>query len=141
MVTAELAADGDGLPWVNEHRFAGLVMALGVRHWTAATSDLCFYDRSLVDVVTWYERQSATVPQEVAALVRDYPYANKVFLTPPWPEIYVTDAARRHSFEDAVAEYDALLASYPAKGYEVVIVPKMGIEQRADWLLDRIKEW
>jgi predicted ATPase len=58
-----------------------------------------------------------------------------VFLTPPWPEIYVTDNERRHSLDAGVAEYQRLLDAYPRLGYEVTILPKVGVAERAEFVL------
>ncbi|WP_243652615.1 AAA family ATPase [Novosphingobium sp. PhB165] len=54
---------------------------------------------------------------------------------PPWPEIYRQDGERRHGIDAAVAEYNRLLQAYPRLGYEVVILPKAPVEERADFLL------
>lgn len=56
-------------------------------------------------------------------------------MAPPWPEIYVTDADRKHGFDAAVAEYDRLMEAFPALGYEVIALPKTTTVQRADFLL------
>ena len=47
----------------------------------------------------------------LADLGQRHRYHRRVFLAPPWWEIYVSDPERRHGFEDAVAEYDRLHAS------------------------------
>ena len=138
VVDAQLASDGQGLPWKDVALFAELVIEAGVGQWQAATLGLNFYDRSLIDAVTWYERQPQPVPNNVAGLVQDFPYDNLVFLTPPWPGIYVQDAARRHTLLDAIAEYDALCDSYPAKGYDIRIVPKGPVRARVDWILGQL---
>jgi predicted ATPase len=62
-------------------------------------------------------------------------YHRRVFLTPPWPELYSTDDERRHGFDAAVGEYVRLLEVYPSLGYEVYILPKVRISERADYLL------
>jgi predicted ATPase len=58
-----------------------------------------------------------------------------MFMAPPWPEIHVTDADRRHGFDAAVAEYDRLLQVYPALGYQVLFLPKASVAARADFVL------
>jgi predicted ATPase len=63
-----------------------------------------------------------------------------VFLTPPWPEIYVTDPERRHGLDRALAEYCRLLEVYPSLGYEVSILPKIGVPERADFVLSALAE-
>ncbi len=67
-------------------------------------------------------------------------YHSRVFLTPPWPAIFVTDADRRHGLDAAVAEYERLLDAYASLDYEVVIVPKDGVARRADFVLRRLAD-
>jgi predicted ATPase len=59
-----------------------------------------------------------------------------VFLAPPWPEIYETDPERRHGLD--VAEYSRLLETYPSLGYEVLILPNVGVSERADFILNTL---
>lgn len=62
-------------------------------------------------------------------------YYRRVFLTPPWPEIYAGDAERRHGFEAALEEYERLQKAYPRLGYETIVLPKVSVEARADFML------
>ena len=74
----------------------------------------------------------------LAALIQSHRYHRRVFLTPPWPEIYVTDRERRHALDAALAEYSRLLEAYPSLGYEISIVPKVGVVERADFVLNTL---
>jgi predicted ATPase len=65
-------------------------------------------------------------------------FHHRVFLTPPWPEIWVTDTERRHSFDAAVAEYRRLIEVYPSLGYEVTILPRTSVSERADFVMSRL---
>jgi len=57
-------------------------------------------------------------------------------LVPPWPEIYVTDdPERRHDLDLAVSENERLLEVYPSLGYELTILPKVSVAERADFIL------
>jgi predicted ATPase len=67
------------------------------------------------------------------------PYHRIVFLTPPWPEIYVQDAERRHDLDAATAEYARLLEAYPALRYDVRIIPRASIVERADFVLNTLQ--
>ena len=67
-------------------------------------------------------------------------YHRRVFLAPPWPEIYVHDAERRHSLDSAINEYSRLLEVYPSLGYELSILPKAGVAQRVDFVLGMLVE-
>ena len=61
-----------------------------------------------------------------------------MFVVPPWREIFANDAERRHSFEELVAMYDALVATYEHFGYEPIVIPKLDVSQRADFVLSRL---
>jgi hypothetical protein len=67
-----------------------------------------------------------TGEQVLATLARVHRYHRRVFLTPPWPEIFVVDRERRHAFGTAVAEYLRLLQIYPWLGYDPIVLPKFG---------------
>ncbi len=88
-----------------------------------------FFDRWLIDAAV--ALQHLTGEPAVANLGRDDSYHRCVFLTPPWPEIYVTDPERRHGLDDAIAEYDRLILAYPSIGYEILLLPKVSVEEHA----------
>ena len=56
-------------------------------------------------------------------------------MAPPWPEIYETDNERRHNLDAGVVEYERLIDACPALGYEVTILPKVGVAERAEFVL------
>ena len=78
---------------------------------------------------------AATGQPDLAAMAQRYRYHRRAFLVPPWPDIHVTDDARRHGLDEAIAEYDRLVGTYPALGYDVVVLPKVGVAERADIVL------
>jgi predicted ATPase len=38
----------------------------------------------------------------------------------------------------ALAEYERLVRDYPALGYELDVLPKVGVAERADYVLSRL---
>jgi predicted ATPase len=140
IVTEELQADGSALPWQNVVAFARrcFEMALSDRASAATHSGLVFFDRALIDAASAI--QHLTGEPALAALAESHRYNRRVFLAPPWPEIYRTDHERRHGLEAAIAEYERLLETYPALGYEVLILPKVGVAERADFVLQNVAD-
>jgi predicted ATPase len=59
-------------------------------------------------------------------------------MMPPWPEIFSNDNERKHSFEDAVSNYATLLPTYARLGYQIVLVPKLDVSARADFVVNCI---
>lgn len=95
-----------------------------------------FFDRGLIDAAVGL--QHLTGEPLIEKLGRSHRYHRRVFLAPPWPEIYVQDAERRHGLAAAISEYSRLLEVYPSLGYEVSILPKTGVEQRVDFVLSML---
>ena len=48
------------------------------------------------------------------------------------------DPERRHGFDAALAEYERLENTYPALGYEVIVLPKAPVDERVDFVLARL---
>ncbi|MDI1365442.1 MAG: AAA family ATPase [bacterium] len=134
IVAEEQAGDGATLPWIDPAAFArrAIAMALGDRA-AAPLEGWAFFDRGLIDAAVALEH--LTGEPVVEAFGRAHRYHRRVFLAPPWPEIHVVDQARRHGLEAAVAEYERLRAAYPALGYDVVVLPRTSVFDRADFVL------
>ncbi|HWU15343.1 MAG TPA: AAA family ATPase, partial [Caulobacter sp.] len=96
-----------------------------------------FFDRGLVDAAVALEH--ATGGAVLETLGRAHRYHRRVFLVPPWPEIYVSDPERPHGFEAARAEYGRLLSAYQRLGYGTVVLPKLEVGARADFVLEALE--
>jgi len=140
IVREERETNGKALPWVDPAAFLrrAIEMTLADR---AAASNLkgwVFFDRSLIDAASGLEALSGE--PMLQRLGQVYRYHQRIFLTPPWPEIYVEDQDRRHSLETAVAEYSRLVDAYTSLGYEKVHLPKSDVAARADFVLNTLTE-
>lgn len=136
IVREQMAAGGDGLPWTDMARFAELCIERSIRFHREAGVEPgpVLFDRSLLDAVNARQQHGLPVGEDHRAALRQYRYAPTVFMAPPWEELFSSDPERRHAFADAVAEYEALTAFYPAQGYRVVVLPRLPVGQRADFL-------
>jgi predicted ATPase len=134
IVKQELQEGGTALPWKDEQAFSrrAIAMALQDRAAAAALNGWVFFDRSLVDAAAFL--QHLTKEPILTSIAQSHRYHQTVFLTPPWPEIYVNDPERRHDMEAAEAEYTRLLVAYPMLGYKVSILPKVSVAERADMI-------
>jgi predicted ATPase len=135
IVSEELERGGRALPWVDAVAFArrAIQMSLADRAAAAACAGWVFFDRGLIDAAAALEY--LTGEPILKKLARAYRYNKRAFLAPPWPENYVLDRERRHGFAEAVAEYDRLADIYPLLGYDIHLLPKVSVAERADWLL------
>jgi predicted ATPase len=135
IVRSELAANGSTLPWADSAAFARRAIGLALADYAAASqlNGWVFFDRGLIDSAAALEH--LTREPTLVTLGNTYRYYDRVFVTPPWREIYINDSERRHGFDDAVAEFERLIEVYPSLGYEVVMLPKVGTVERADFIM------
>lgn len=137
IVAEEFEGTGRALPWVDLAAFAqrAIAMSRGDREDAAKRRGLVFFDRGLIDAAAALEHATGMPVLMNYAAER---YNRRVFFTPPWPEIYVNDPDRPHSFQDAVAEYERLLTAFTSLGYDIDVLPKVTVADRADIVLARL---
>jgi predicted ATPase len=140
IVAQELRSGGIALPWVDAVAFArrAVAMALADREAAGEPRGWMFFDRSLIDAAA--ALHYLTNEPVLETLGRAHRYHRRVFVTPPWPEIFVNDPERRHGFEEAVAEYDRLLLAFSFTGYEVLVVPQLNVGERANFVLNALAQ-
>jgi predicted ATPase len=133
IVREELESGGSALPWLDATAFIRRAVAMALADRAAASDQAgwVFFDRGLIDAAAGLEILTG---EPAAPLRQTHRYHRLVFLTPPWPEIYITDPERRHGLAEAEAEYANLLLVYPELGYEPVILPKVSVGERADFI-------
>jgi predicted ATPase len=131
---------GDALPWANVDLFLELTISRSIHHLIeAARGDrIAFFDRGIIDQVNGYRMMGHEIPQHLRNAAERFRYRGSVFLMPPWPEIFANDAERKHGFEEAVASYDALIETYRDFGYQPIVIPKMDVSARAEFVLEHI---
>jgi len=138
VVKEEMGNKGRALPWVDKTAFVRRVLEMALADWASAhvSEGWVFFDRGIIDAAAGL--QHLTGQPVSATLELSHRYRRRIFLAPPWPEIYVTDPERRHDLDEALTEYSRLLEVYPLLGYEVSLLPKVGMSDRADFLLSSL---
>lgn len=138
VVREELAAGGTALPWRDAVAFARRITALAQADYRAASAlpGPVFFDRGLIDAAVALDHLTGEAVLDY--LAPRFRYNRRVFLAPPWPALFAADAERRHGLDAAIAEYDRLAAAYPALGYEVILLPRTSVAERAAFILERI---
>ncbi len=141
IVREEQAVGGTALPWVDPEAFATKAIEMSVAAFDAAESahGPVFYDRSFIDAISYVSHLRGELSPENRRLIDTRRYADQVFLTPPWPEIFKNDSERQTSFDSAAAEYEHLRVSFVEFGYDPTLLPKLAVEERVTFLLEHIE--
>jgi predicted ATPase len=97
-----------------------------------------FFDRSFLDSAALLAQIAAGKMEHVNDIINRYRYYNKVFIAPPWKEIYKNDAERDQLFEEAVQTYQMLTDWYLSKQYQLIILPLDDVDTRVKFILNEL---
>ncbi len=103
----------------------------------SVSSPHVFFDRGMPDVLAYMEYFNQEYPQSFVDLCMENRY-DRILILPPWKEIYNTDNERFENWEVAFEIYDYLKTAYEDLGYEVIDVPRYGIEERKEFIVKLI---
>ena len=134
-VIAEQAAAGSrAVPWDDFAACCELCVRRDIAKFDAVADEpgRVFFDRGILD--GFDPRWDA--PADLLEAARARRYNAKVFVFPPWREIYETDAERRQDWAEAQATFPRILAGLDRFGYQPLVVPTGPIEARAAFVLE-----
>ena len=140
VIQDQTAIGGPALPWKDPALFAELMLSWDIRsyRWALLQAGPVFFDHAIPGFPGYYRHMGLEMPRHIEAAVAAFPYRREVFIAPPWPEIYRTDAERHQTLEEARRTYDAIVESYTRYGYRLVDLPRAAPEERLRFVLDRL---
>jgi predicted ATPase len=117
--------------------FAELMLSWEMRSYHIAQSSTgpVFFDRGVPDVVGYLRLTGASAPKHMEKAVEAFRYNRRVFVAPPWKEIFRQDSERKQDFDEAVRTYQTLVATYAGYGYELVDMPHVSVQERVRFVL------
>ncbi|CCB66130.1 MULTISPECIES: AAA family ATPase [unclassified Hyphomicrobium] len=139
IIRDQVAIGGAALPWADQNAFADLMLSWDLRSYreaqAAAEIGIVFFDRGIPDVIGYLQLSGLPVPPQVQRAAEMFRYNNRVFIAPPWPEIFTQDSERKQTIEEAEATYHAMADVYTGLGYELVTLPRLPVAERAAFVL------
>lgn len=140
IIRDECSEGGQALPWEDKDAFAAKMLQHAVESYPVdeAETQPTFFDRGVVDVLGYCDLEALEQSEDLKSAVTRLPY-DRVFLFPPWREIYCGDAERKQDFLEAERTFQAMYNAYMHLDYTIALVPKVGVEERVAWILDRCR--
>ena len=103
----------------------------------AEQAEIVFMDRGIPDILAYMHYIGDSYPAFFEQACKEYNYS-KIFVLPPWEDIYESDEARYENFEQAKLIFNHLLETYQKYGYELVEVPRGTVEERIEYILSQL---
>jgi predicted ATPase len=141
IIQDQLAIDGPALPWRDPSAFAELMLCWEMRsyHMAKDQAGLVFFDRGVPDVVGYLRLLCLPIPEHMHNAAKTFRYNRRVFIAPPWPEIFRGDRERKQRFDEAVRTYEAMVTTYRDYGYTLLELPRATIEERVRFMLEHTR--
>lgn len=96
------------------------------------------FDRGFADIVGFLELSGLSIPPDIDTACRELRFEGPIFHAPAWRAIYTPDEERIQSWVEAVESDRAVASAWKRYGYELVELPLVSIEERANFVLDRL---
>lgn len=96
-----------------------------------------FSDRGFGDTLAYYRAFGLEIPKENTNYVRQF-CDSRVFILEPL-ELYEKDAIRAESLSEQENIQREIFKTYEEIGNEIVFVPRMSVEKRAEFILKKTK--
>lgn len=140
VIQDQMAIGGGALPWADPDLFAELMLCWELRTYRNAATQAApvFFDRGIPDIIGYLRLAGRPVPAHLHTAARTLRYHPRVFIAPPWPEIYEQDTERRQSQAEAEGTYDIMVTTYTEQGYELVQLPRAPVEERVRFVTERL---
>lgn len=117
--------------------FNETLIKLRLKDYNDAKKTLNFFDRGTPDVLAYMTYFKQDIPKEFSDICSEHVY-DKVFILPPWLEIYKDDAERFETFKQATDIYHHLKDTYIHFNHEVIEVPFGSIQDRTQYIINSI---
>ena len=144
IIKNQIEINGDGLPWKNKALYAKLMLDASINSYEKMLdkndADIIFFDRGIIDALCYMRMEKIPISRETDEILKQYRYNKKVFILPPWKEIYETDNERKQNWYEAELTYEKMKETYSVSGYNIIIVPKTSTEERVQFVLQNIEK-
>jgi predicted ATPase len=141
IIRQQMPIAGRGMPSVDPGLFAELMLSWDLQsyHAHASKPGPVFFDRGIVDVIGYLKLLGRAIPEHMSVAARRHRYNPRVFVCPPWPEIFTQDSERKQDLDEAERTYRALVETYAGCGYELVEVPRVPVAERLRFIMNRAR--
>lgn len=141
IIKEQLEQGGEILPWKNLSSFSHMLFESRIQQFHKATAnEYNFFDRAIPDIIAYMQKDELEIPGHYLERVKECTYFSTVFIVPPWEEIYKNDAQRMEDYHTAAQLHEFISKTYQGLGYEIVVLPKVSVKERADFILNKLIE-
>jgi len=142
IIKEQVQQNGEGLPWKDRQLYTTLMLNRSIKSFreicSLNTKDIYFFDRGILDTLCYAEMIGDGISDEMDTIAQTFRYNPRVFILPPWLEIYSADEERKQTWEEAELTYEKMRVTYEKYDYQLIDVPKDTAENRRKFILGKL---
>lgn len=139
LIESQLKSGGEILPWKNSKLFQQEVLKQRIAFYESVPDNtIAFTDRAIPDQLAFARYKGFGMPEMLKHSAEKYRYAPQVFITPPWPAIFVNDSIRKETFEEAILIHQVVLETYLGWNYQIIELPLISVNERSAFILQTL---
>ena len=139
VIKDSLNQNSNVVPWLKLLDFSEVVAQKQLQQHNLAQNGWSFFDRGLPDVIAYLQKGNTQTTSAINAYLKQVNYHTTVFLFPIWEEIYFNDQERIEPLKDALLIQEHLIKTYTNLNYNIVIVPKLAVMDRCNFILKTLR--
>lgn len=143
IIKEQLETAGDGLPWKNKLHYAELMLTASCisyeRQLSKNVDQYVFFDRGIPDTLAYIDMENLVIERQLLREAKKRRYYKKVFILPPWADIYENDNERKQTWQEAEDTFKVMKDTYEKLGYETIEVPKITVAERVLFILKTLE--
>ena len=141
IIQEQVQTNGTALPWADKEAYTHLMLQRSIEYYLehAGLPGPVFSDRGIPDTLCYARLIGLADESAIKDACHRYRYAPRVFLAPPWEEIYTTDKERKQDFAEAERTFNQMEEVYWECGYQTIELPKSSPAARAEFVLRQLK--
>lgn len=141
VIQAQVELQGTALPWLDKAAFRDEMVREEIYNYeNFGGTEITFYDRSIIDSYGYSKLERIPISDLLLAKCGELTYCRKVFIFPPWEEIYENDAERKQDFTEAIATFHEMVSAYIKFGYDLIEVPKVSVKERVQFIVSKMSD-
>ena len=124
----------DILPWKDLNAFTEVVWHLRNQQYSSAVlGKINFYDSTNIDAYAYLIKGETQLKEQWSEELEQMHF-DALFFLPVWPEIHSLDKQRMETLEDCIEVEGYLKRAYREKGYHLIEVPMVSVEERVAFI-------
>lgn len=117
LIKEEQNNNGNALPWKDKNLFKELMFERSFDSYLQTKNshnsiEPIFFDRSFIDAIGYAHLEHLEISNTMQTFAKNYRFHKKVFILPPWKEIYTKDSEREQNWEEAVHTNEIMKPSW-----------------------------